>query len=80
MEARNDTMGELHNGPENGHIFVPEEGQGGSLCSNKEPFPCPSLGVNNSSIPEDTSLDYLAGVLVDAFLDKKRNEIKSKQK
>lgn len=46
MNGRSDNISELHNGSVNGHIFVPKEGQGGSLCSNKEPLPCPSLGAD----------------------------------
>ena len=53
--------------------LVPKEGQRDLLCSNKESIRCPSLSIiNNSS--EDAQLDYLAGILVEAFLDKKEHE------
>ncbi|MEO5646179.1 MAG: hypothetical protein ABIQ91_01755 [Candidatus Paceibacterota bacterium] len=53
-------MSELHNRPINDDFFVLEEGQGGSLCSNKESFPCPSLGVRNI-LTKDT-IDALEGL------------------
>lgn len=66
MNGRNDNISELHNGSVNGHIFVPKEGQGGSLCSNKEPLPCPSLGVS-TNLSKDTleALEGLGEVLKD---------------
>ena len=53
--------------------FIPKEGQRELLRSSKDLFRCPSLCIiNNSS--EDASLDYLASILVEAFLDKKEYE------
>jgi hypothetical protein len=58
-------MDELHNKPINGEVFVLEEGQGGSLCSNKESFPCPSLSVKPYLLSADAlnSLEELGNVL-----------------
>ena len=54
--------------------FVPKEGQRDLMCSNKESLRCPSLCIiNNSS--ENESLNYLASILVEAFLDKKEYEL-----
>jgi hypothetical protein len=57
--------------------FIPKEGQRELLRSSKNSLRCPSFGIiNNSS--ENASLDYLASILVEAFLDKKEYEL-SKQ-
>lgn len=67
-------MNTLHNRSIDSGNLVPREGQRDLLCSNnKEPLRCPSFGINNEQISEDDALDYLAEVLVDAFLDSKRN-------
>ena len=68
-------MDTLHDKQNNDHFFVPEEGQRGLLCSNKKSFRCPSFGINTSE-QEDVALDYLASILVKAFLDKKEYERK----
>lgn len=54
--------------------FEPKEGQcDGLMCSNKKSIThCPSFGFNINS--EDVALDYLAKVLVEAFLDKQEYE------
>lgn len=45
-----------------------------SLCSNSVP-PCSSpLGFTNSFSSEEQAVEYLAGILVDAFLDLKKHE------
>jgi hypothetical protein len=70
-------MNELHANSISDNILVPEEGQRDLACSNKKSLRCPSLGVgiiNNSS--EDVMLDYLASILVGAFLDKKNGNKK----
>lgn len=41
---------ELHKKVDEGDIFVPEEGQRTTLCSNESPFRCPSSGIT-SSVP-----------------------------
>lgn len=64
-------MKKLHERFNNDINFIPEEGQRDLLCSNKKSFRCPSFGINNT---EDVALDYLAKVLVEAFLDKKEYE------
>ena len=53
--------------------FEPKEGQREFLRSSKDSLRCPSFGINNNS-SEDASLDYLAKILVEAFLDKKEHE------
>jgi hypothetical protein len=64
---------------QNGLIIEPEKGQRGFLCSNKEPYRCPLVGSIISE--EDQALDCLAGILVEAFIKKKRNELNTiKQK
>ncbi len=54
--------------------FVPKEGQRDLLSSNKESHRCPSLGINPNTVPESVALEYLASILVKAFLDKKENK------
>lgn len=45
-----------------------------SLCSNSVP-PCSSpLGFTNPFSSEEQAVEYLAGILVDAFLDLKKYE------
>lgn len=66
-------MNTLHNGSMKSERLVPKEGQRDLLCSNKASLRCPSFGINNQFISEDDALDYLAEVLVGAFLDHKRN-------
>lgn len=52
----------------------PNEGQRELLRSSKNSLRCPSLGfiINNNS--ESVALDYLAKVLVEAFLDTQEYE------
>lgn len=56
--------------------FEPREGQCDSLmcCNKKSITHCPSLGFINNNDSEDVALDYLAKVLVEAFLDKEEYE------
>lgn len=67
-------MNTLHNDPINDDNFVPKEGQRGLLCSNKKSFRCPSFGIKNDNPNEDVAIDYLASILVEAFLIKKNYE------
>jgi len=53
--------------------FEPKEGQREFLRSSKDSLRCPSFGFNNNS-SENVALDYLAKILVEAFLDKKEYE------
>ena len=53
--------------------FEPREGQRELLRSSKDLPRCPSFGINNNS-SENVALDYLAKILVEAFLDKKEYE------
>lgn len=62
-------MNSLHDKSIHENIFEPKVGQLGLACSNKKSCSCPSFGFNNSS--EDISLDYLAKILVEIYLDKK---------
>jgi hypothetical protein len=56
--------------------FEPREGQCDDLvCSNKKSIThCPSLGFISNNNSEDVALDYLAKVLVEAFLDTQEYE------
>jgi hypothetical protein len=69
-------MTELHNNtPFEDKNFVPKEGQLGLLCSNKKSSSCPSFGINNPNlVHEDVALNYFAGILVEAFLNRNKNE------
>lgn len=67
-------MKTLHDKQNNDTFFVPEEGQRGLLCSNKKSFRCPSFGINSNNLDEDMALDYLAGILTKAFLERKKYE------
>ena len=44
----------LHKGFDNNKKLVPDEGQPNLLCSNKELSGCPSLGIGETNIPEET--------------------------
>lgn len=72
-------MKELHNKDEHDGQLNPEGGLQSSLCSNIVPSCRTPSGFNNSNfISEDDALDYLAEVLIGAFLDhKKRHANKS---
>ncbi len=64
-------MSTLHANSISDQIFVPKEGQRDLACSNKKSLRCPSLDVIINNPSEDVMLDYLARILVGAFLDKK---------
>jgi len=51
-----------------------KEGQRTFLSSDKSDDRCPSLGFNSELMSEDIALDYLASILVDIFLESKKNE------
>ena len=66
-------MDELRNKLICDNNFEPREGQRELLRSSKNSHRCPSFGINiNQS--QEASLDYLAKILVEAFLDKKEYE------
>ena len=67
-------MNELHANDITDNNFVPEEGQRDLACSNKKSVRCPSSGFNPNEVSEDEALEYLASILVEAFLDKKADE------
>lgn len=71
-KPKNDIISTLHIKSVYDNNFVPKKGQRDLMCSNKESYRCPFLGINNNS--EDVALDYLAKVLVEAFLDKQEYE------
>lgn len=52
--------------------LVPKEGQRGSLCSNKLPGRCPSLGFKDEEASVDVLLDKLASILVELYLEQKQ--------
>lgn len=65
-------MRELHNTVEYSKQSKPEGGLRATLCSNEVLSRSSPLGFNNT-ISEDNAIEYLAEILVDAFLDKKKN-------
>ena len=69
-------MNKLHDKLIDHKNFELKEGQCDDLaCSNKRSIThCPSLGFINNNDSEDVALDYLAKVLVEAFLDKEEYE------
>lgn len=76
-------MNKLDNSSVANNIFIPKEGQRELLSSNRVRYRCPSFGVSGPNVSEDVALDYLASILVEAFLNKKeyeRNQFKSKEK
>jgi len=68
-------MNTLHKSLIGGENIEPSKGQRELLCSNKDSHRCPFLGsIINNRDSEDVALDYLAKVLVEAFLDKEEYE------
>ncbi|MBU3669074.1 MAG: hypothetical protein FGM57_03905 [Candidatus Taylorbacteria bacterium] len=66
-------MKKLHNKDANCTQMKPEGGLQASLCSNEVQSCSTPLGfINSNSISEEALLDYLADILVDAFLDHKK--------
>ena len=72
-------MNELHNKDvKSTKCINPEGGLQTSLCSNEVLSCSTPLGLIKSNlISEEASLDYLAGILVEAFLDHKKSYAKS---
>ncbi len=69
-------MNTLHNKVEYDVQVKPEEGLQAILCSD-----CESSSSFNNNISENDALDYLAEILVEAFLDnRKYHGKKSKEK
>jgi len=62
---KHDTIDSLHKGFNNNEKLVPDEGQPDLLCSNKELLGCPSLGVGETKLPEETirAVRELGGIL-----------------
>ena len=67
-------MKELHNKDEYSTQMKPEGGLQASLCSNNVLSCSSPLGFTNSFSSDDEAIDYLADILVEAFLDKKKYE------
>ena len=67
-------MNTLHNNDEYSGLLKPEGGLQSSLCSNNGPLCSSPLGFTNSFTSEEQAIDYLADILVEAFLDMKKNE------
>ena len=67
-------MKELHNKDEYSTQMKPEGGLQASLCSNNVLSCSSPLGFTNSFSSEDEAIDYLADILVEAFLDQKKYE------
>src|SRR6185295_7449342 len=68
-----DTMKKQHRRSVSENNFVSGEGQRDLLCCNKKSLRCPSLDFNSNSplVSEDMAIDYLAGLIVDAYLYEK---------
>ena len=64
---------------DDGNVFAPEEEQSRPLRSSKSPSDCPSSGFISSHVAEDTALEYLAEILVDAYLSQIKYGIKTKR-
>ena len=67
-------MKELHNKDEYSTQMKPEGGLQASLCSNNVLSCSSPLGLTNSFSTDDEAIDYLADILVEAFLDQKKYE------
>jgi len=67
-------MNKLHNQDEYDGKLRPKGGLQSSLCSNNVPSCSSPLGFTNSFTSEEQAIDYLADILVEAFLDMKKNE------
>lgn len=66
-------METLHNKVEYGTQMNPEGGLQATLCSNEVPSCSTPLGfINSNFVSEDDALDYLAEVLIETFLDHKK--------
>jgi hypothetical protein len=74
-------MNELHKKDGYGEEAKPEGGLQASLCSNEAPSCSSPLGfINNNLVTEDDELDYLAEVLVQAFLEQRKKYAIAKSK
>ena len=67
-------METLHNKVEYNTQSKPEGGLRATLCSNKVLSCSSPLGFTNSFSSDDEAIDYLADILVEAFLDQKKYE------
>lgn len=67
-------MRELHNKVNDENELIPKEGQRALLCSNKKSLRCPSLSITQpNKVTKEDALDYLASILVQAYLEYKKN-------
>lgn len=68
-----------HNGLSDQNIASSSEGgQRIPLCCNNWSARCPPFDIKNSFVSEQDALRYLADILVESFLEYKRNETKQK--
>lgn len=73
-------MKSLHNSAEHIGLNVePKEGERALLCSNTADMRSPSLGVTNEFESRESTLDYLASILVEAYFDHKEHERANKE-
>ncbi len=75
-------MKKLHKGfKNNGSTVESKEGERRPLCSNKAIVRSPSLEFRSNSplVTEKMQLDYLASLIVDIFLEQKRNANKQQK-
>ncbi len=54
--------------------LVPREGQQGFLCRRNESASYPSLIINKMGANENEAMEYLVDILLEAFLNIKKNE------
>jgi hypothetical protein len=82
INNKSDIMKELRKSLKSKKNIEPNEGQRELLRSSKDLHRCPSLGFISNNNSESVALDYLASVLVEAFLDTQeyeRNNTNNKQ-
>ena len=73
-QAESDTIYMLHKKSKQNQIIEFKEEQRDFLCSNKGSDRCSSLDFNSIDDPIEASLDYLASILVQAYLESKDSD------
>lgn len=71
LQVGNDTIYMLHKKSKQNQQFEFKEEQRDFLCSNRGSDRCSSLDFNNIDDPVEASLDYLARILVQAYIESK---------
>ena len=64
----------LHEKVKQDNNFEFKEEQRDFLCSNKDSVRCSSLDINTINDPIEASLDYLASILIQAYIEIKEHE------